>query len=126
MTNLQMSFFVVSSFILILINFHFLFSFVSGDGFSDLIGRKYGTSNRLQWNSSKSYAGSLAFILFGFVASLCLLMIYHSAGYFLHVSYVSVFGLVCLCALVESISPANIDNWTIFLTVAFAHWMKFV
>jgi hypothetical protein len=38
-------------------------------GFADIVGRKYGTS-KLPYNSSKSYVGSLAFLVFASLASM--------------------------------------------------------
>ena len=34
-----------------------------GDGLADLVGRRWGASNRLPWNQNKSWAGSLAMLL---------------------------------------------------------------
>ena len=43
-----------------------------GDGFADLVGRKFGKGNALPWNEEKSFAGSAGFVAGGFgVASGC-------------------------------------------------------
>ena len=40
-----------------------------GDGFADIIGRKYGRGNALPWNAEKSWAGSAGFVAGGFLIS---------------------------------------------------------
>ncbi len=39
-----------------------------GDGFASIVGRKYGTT-KLPWNSNRSYAGTIAFMLIGGLAA---------------------------------------------------------
>jgi phytol kinase len=41
----------------------------AGDGIADIVGRRFG-SKKLPYNSDKSWAGSIAMFLFGFVVSL--------------------------------------------------------
>jgi len=36
-----------------------------GDGLADIVGRRWGGNNRLPYNPTKSWAGSLAMILAG-------------------------------------------------------------
>ncbi|KAH7444887.1 hypothetical protein KP509_02G095900 [Ceratopteris richardii] len=55
----------------------------AGDGFADLIGRKFGKS-KLPYNQNKSYIGSLAMLFFGFI---------FSVGYH---HYFSIFGFYTL------------------------------
>lgn len=40
-----------------------------GDGFADIIGRKFGRGNALPWNAEKSWAGSAGFVAGGFLIS---------------------------------------------------------
>ncbi len=97
-----------------------------GDGFSDIFGRNFGSSNILPWNYKKSFAGSFSFILFGFLCSAGLIRIYQLFSYFSLFSYFRLFEIVCLCSFVESISGPNWDNLTIFATVVISNWIGWI
>ncbi|KAJ9525534.1 hypothetical protein QJQ45_003078 [Haematococcus lacustris] len=52
-----------------------------GDGLADIVGRRYGATNKLAWNPAKSAAGSLAMLLGGTTMALGLLTLFWSLGY---------------------------------------------
>ena len=51
-----------------------------GDGFADVVGRRFGASNKLPYNSSKSLAGSLAMFVGGVGLSVVLLGVLELGG----------------------------------------------
>lgn len=94
-----------------------------GDGLADLIGRRYGSSNKWSFNRSKSIAGSAAFIVGSFVSSFGLL------SWLTHMGAMDALGLksfdlagrlfviAVICAGVELI-PAGDDNYSVPLAAA--------
>ncbi|CAJ2629402.1 unnamed protein product [Trifolium pratense] len=51
-----------------------------GDGVADIIGRRYG-SMKIPYNQSKSWAGSIAMLIFGFLVSIGMLYYYSFLGH---------------------------------------------
>ncbi|XP_030463411.2 probable phytol kinase 3, chloroplastic [Syzygium oleosum] len=91
----------------------------AGDGFADIIGRRFGR-HKIPYNSDKSFAGSIAMFTAGFVASLGFLSYFSSFGY-IQGSWEMVSGFLMVslaCALVEShpLSSELDDNLTVPLT----------
>jgi len=88
-----------------------------GDGLADIIGRRYG-SGKLPWNQQKSWVGSLAMLLGGFIFATGIIMAFVFAGIFPHPynGYLVPLFLIALGgALVESLPLKDIDNITITL-----------
>jgi phytol kinase len=88
-----------------------------GDGLADIIGRRYG-SGKLPWNQQKSWAGSLAMLLGGFIFATGIVMVFVFAGIFPHpyTGYLVPLLLIALGgSLVESLPLKDIDNFTITL-----------
>jgi phytol kinase len=86
----------------------------AGDGLADIVGRRYGT---VKWpfSASKSYAGSLAFVVGAFGASVGVLSLLSATGCLtLSVgSYLPQLVLISIvCALVELV-PIGDDNVTV-------------
>jgi dolichol kinase len=52
-----------------------------GDGLADIVGRRLGKGNALPWNGDKSFAGSVAMFLGGFLCSLVYVWLFHKCGY---------------------------------------------
>ena len=52
-----------------------------GDGLADIIGRRWGQSNPLPWNTEKSWAGSGAMFIGGLAMALGLLGYFSAFGY---------------------------------------------
>ena len=94
----------------------------AGDGFADIIGRRFGTNNKWFFNESKSIAGSVAFF---FASSLCALALVSWLAYAgsLSLSF-GTFPLLqriliisALCAGVELL-PFGDDNWNVPISAA--------
>ncbi|XP_020101901.1 probable phytol kinase 2, chloroplastic isoform X3 [Ananas comosus] len=87
----------------------------AGDGVADIVGRQFG-KEKLPYNPSKSYAGSLAMFLAGFISSIGYMHYYHSFGFVEESWFMALgFSLVSLAtAFVESlpISSELDDNLT--------------
>lgn len=95
-------------------------SLCMGDGFAEIIGRKYGQNNKLPWSTHKSFAGMIGYIVAATLASFVFLKIFphisidlpsnaSSVLLFLRILIVNIFA-----AFIESISFSDIDNLTIF------------
>ncbi|RLE58331.1 MAG: hypothetical protein DRJ32_06625 [Thermoprotei archaeon] len=86
------------------------------DGVADLFGRRYGKHKYTIIGSTKSIEGSLAFLVFGFLATFISLAIYSNIGMFeggfseiLLISIISsLIGMI-----IEAISPKGTDNITV-------------
>lgn len=89
-----------------------------GDGLADLIGRRFGSSNKWLFNKSKSMAGSAAFVAGSFVGSYGLILWLTSMGAMdpLSLDTVGLLGrllvIAVFCAGVELI-PVGDDNWSV-------------
>uniref|UniRef100_A0A0E0JQK8 Uncharacterized protein n=1 Tax=Oryza punctata TaxID=4537 RepID=A0A0E0JQK8_ORYPU len=91
----------------------------AGDGIADIVGRRLG-QEKLPYNPNKSYAGSIAMALAGFLASIGYMHYFQSFG-FIEESWSLAFGFLVVsvtAALVEShpISTHLDDNLTVPLT----------
>uniref|UniRef100_J3N5C6 Uncharacterized protein n=2 Tax=Oryza brachyantha TaxID=4533 RepID=J3N5C6_ORYBR len=94
----------------------------AGDGVADIAGRRFGHA-KLPYNPDKSYAGSVAMFLAGFLASIMYMCYFHLFG-FVEESWrmVVAFGVISLAAaIVESlpISTRLDDNLTVPVTSVF-------
>lgn len=94
-----------------------------GDGVADLIGRRFGSTNKWSFNKSKSMAGSAAFVVGSFVGSYGLISWLTSMGAMdpLELGTMGLvgrlFAIAVICAGVELI-PVGDDNWTVPLSAA--------
>jgi len=94
-----------------------------GDGLADLVGRRFGSSNKWFFNKSKSMAGSAAFVAGSFVGSYGLISWLTSMGAMeaLDLSPMGLAGrllaIAVVCAGVELI-PVGDDNWSVPLSAA--------
>ncbi|KAH8956263.1 hypothetical protein BDL97_07G031000 [Sphagnum fallax] len=92
----------------------------AGDGFADIVGRNYGTE-KLQYNHSKSYIGSLAFFAAASLASMGCTLYFASFGYFEATSqtYLTTIAVSLCAAIVESLPLPIDDNLTVtFIAIA--------
>lgn len=79
-----------------------------GDGFADIIGRAYGKHWPLPWNPSKSWPGSFAMFLGGFITSIALLAYLSTFGFMdMSVATVQHLALVAAAATVLESLPIN-------------------
>lgn len=93
-----------------------------GDGVADIVGRRLGRTNPLPWNPSKSWAGSVAFVLVGYLSCIGIGSLFFSWG-MLDPKFEHGFGLKCSAvvlvgALAESLPVAEVDNLTVFTACA--------
>ncbi|CAM9376143.1 unnamed protein product [Choristocarpus tenellus] len=80
----------------------------AGDGMADLVGRRFG-KRKWWWSDSKSYVGSLAFALGGFLTSCGLIAWFHARGCLAistGAATTRVAAISLACALVE-LMPSN-------------------
>lgn len=89
-----------------------------GDGLADIFGKKYGKV-KLPWAREKTWIGSLAMILGGFLLSVVVIAIFNSFGV-IKINYEEflpkLIVVAFLATLIESISISDIDNITVPLT----------
>ncbi|KAM3733078.1 hypothetical protein ACB098_11G108000 [Castanea mollissima] len=72
-----------------------------GDGIADIIGRRFGFL-KIPYNQQKSWAGSIAMFIFGFLISIGMLQYYSVLGY-LHLDWVQTVQKVALVSLVATV-----------------------
>ncbi len=96
-----------------------------GDGIADLVGRRWG-KHPLPWSPQKSWEGSLAVFLGGWLLAAAVLAVYVAAGVFLapFATYLAPLFWVALAATAtESLPLAEIDNLTVpLVAVLVARW----
>lgn len=100
----------------------------AGDGIADIIGRRFGT-HKLPYNVNKSFAGSIAMALAGFLASVAYMHYFNMFG-FVAESWDMVWGFLVVslgAAIVESlpISSTLDDNLTVPLASILLCWLVF-
>lgn len=86
-----------------------------GDGLADIFGRQWGTQ-KIPWNSGKSWIGSAGMMLGGWLLSVFVLWVFTAAGvfsgsilaYLLPVTVIAMIG-----TLVESLPLKDVDNITV-------------
>lgn len=92
-----------------------------GDGLAEILGRKFGRKT-LPWSASKTWVGSAGFFLGSWLLSAVILVIFLSAGYWgmpFSNFVLSITWIALAATLVESISPADLDNLTVPITAVF-------
>ncbi len=88
----------------------------AGDGMADVVGTRATKAARLPWSGRKSWIGSLAMFLGGWILCLVILWVFSSTGYISITPRQLVFGsgLVALVSAgVESLPFMDIDNLTV-------------
>ncbi|KAK1571655.1 hypothetical protein Q3G72_020797 [Acer saccharum] len=101
----------------------------AGDGFADIIGRRFG-SMKIFYNPKKSWAGSISMFTSGFLISSGMLYYYSVLGYFKldWVLTMEKVALVCLVAtVVESLPTTHLidDNISVPLSSMLAAYLSF-
>jgi phytol kinase len=91
-----------------------------GDGLADVVGRRWGRA-KLPFNSGKSWAGSAAMFIGGFVFAFGFVALFNALGNFQPVlDLTRTAGILALIALaatvVEALPLADLDNITLTLT----------
>ncbi|MFZ2488550.1 MAG: phosphatidate cytidylyltransferase [Anaerolineae bacterium] len=96
-----------------------------GDGLADIIGRRFGAA-KLPWNPRKSWAGSVAMFLGGFLFALAYLALFARVGVFdLNITAALLpLALICLAATaVEAVSGQDMDNVTVTVAALGVAWL---
>ena len=70
-----------------------------GDGLADIVGRRFGSSNRYPFSMGKSFAGSLGMFVGGFGLSLIMLLIFEISGNFVHGEFSVWNSMISLCVI---------------------------
>jgi phytol kinase len=86
-----------------------------GDGLADVIGKRLGKAH-LPWSRSKTWAGSAAMFIGGWLLSVLVLGVYLAAGVFPGslLSYLPAVTIIALAAtVVESLPFSDLDNLTV-------------
>jgi phytol kinase len=91
-----------------------------GDGFADIVGRKYG-GNKLPFNDSKSWIGSLGMFVMSFLFGAVFVLLFNTMGYYPEImptasSLLSIAIISLAAAVVEAFSKHDLDNITITAT----------
>ncbi|KAJ7527070.1 hypothetical protein O6H91_16G035200 [Diphasiastrum complanatum] len=76
-----------------------------GDGIADIVGRTFG-SHKLPYNKAKSWAGSIAMLIFGYLVSFGMLQYFTALGFYkydLVESVIGVFWISVAATIVESL-----------------------
>lgn len=87
-----------------------------GDGFADIIGRRFGRA-KLPINPQKSWAGSAAMFLGGFIFALVFVLLFNALGYYtlpydsIQIAW-RVLVISFVAALVEMLPLESVDNLT--------------
>ena len=92
-----------------------------GDGAADLAGSHWGKDSPLPWSSKKSWAGSLAMLIFGFALSFAMVLIFNAAGAYSYTftKLLISTGVISLAAmLVESLPIGGYDNLAVPLVAS--------
>ncbi|BBN12566.1 phytol kinase [Marchantia polymorpha subsp. ruderalis] len=91
-----------------------------GDGIADIMGRKFG-SNKLFYNSDKSWAGSIAMFTFGFLVAFGCMQYFSAMGFYQLDNYSATMRLAVIslaATIVESLPVTSKldDNFTVPVT----------
>ena len=102
----------------------------AGDGLADIVGRRYGASNRWPWSDeNKSAAGTAAFACGAAAVNLALIAWFARCG-LVDVALAAAVPRVCaisaLCAAIETVNlPGINDNFSVPLLAAGLAWKLF-
>lgn len=91
-----------------------------GDGFADIIGRKFGKHKYHISGSEKSFEGSIGMFIGSVLFCLALLAIFNLEVGIWNIDklVVPIIFFAIVAMIVEAVSPKNMDNWTITIAVA--------
>ena len=90
----------------------------AGDGMADIVGRKFGKSNKWPFSESKSFAGSAAFFVSSLIASFGLTtwLSFTGSGIAGNIASGDLFwklAIVCFVSTIVELLPIGDDNWTV-------------
>lgn len=106
-----------------------LMSLCGGDGFADIVGRRFGT-HKLFFNSQKSWIGSLAMFLGSFAFGFVFLALFNHFGNFhpaldLVETARNVAAIALITTIVEALPYRDIDNITLTVVAILLGWWIF-
>ena len=90
-----------------------------GDGFADIIGKKFGGKLRIPWSKEKSLIGSVAMFAGAAVFSIAVISMFLFAKVLAgqwHIYVIKILLISLAATIVESLPMKNIDNITVPLT----------
>lgn len=90
-----------------------------GDGLAPVFGKKFG-KHKYNFVTEKSYEGSISFIVFGFLGALLFHLIIMG-----QVDFSAIIICVLITAVVEALSPKDLDNMLIPLAVVILYQVFF-
>lgn len=105
-----------------------------GDGFADVIGRRFGRSNKLSKSSDKSVAGTVAMFVFGLAFGLLYIAIYEKSNNLsthlftdtqrnwrlpsvFHPLLLKIEFIILVATMVEALPFSDIDNISVTATI---------
>ena len=99
-----------------------------GDGFAELVGRKYGRSNLLPWSCDKSWAGSISFVVTSVVSTLAMqYLVYCRYAGFESLTWSEIIPrtifISVIAATVESFHTGDADNIIVSGAAVLADWL---
>jgi phytol kinase len=98
-----------------------------GDGLAEILGRRWGRKKIFK-RANKSWVGSASFFLGGWLLAMIVMAVYIAAGVF-NLSFVSLLvplTLIALAsALVEAVSPVDLDNISVPLVAVILGYLLF-
>jgi phytol kinase len=100
----------------------------AGDGLADVIGTRAVKTARLPWSERKTWIGSLAMFLGGWITCLAILWVFYSTGFInINIKHLIIgSGLVALVSTaVESLPYSDIDNLTVPLAALCIGYLVF-
>ena len=94
----------------------------AGDGMADLVGRRFGRTNKWWFSDSKSITGTVAFIISSTLASFGFLQFFMYTGFYQSTLgpmdlFLRASGISLACGLIELL-PIGDDNYTVPLGAA--------
>lgn len=92
-----------------------------GDGLADIFGKKFGKV-KLFWSKEKTWFGSLAMLIGGFIFSLVIILVFnYFGGLDLQIEglILKLATIVIVSTLIESVSRSDVDNITVPLAAIF-------
>jgi dolichol kinase len=92
-----------------------------GDGFADIIGRKFGGKKIGIKGSEKTYIGSIGMLVGSILVSSILVLIFslEVPQFDILILILPIIVVSIVATIVEAVSPKGTDNFTVFLAVVF-------
>jgi phytol kinase len=98
-----------------------------GDGFADVIGRRFGKRKYKFRGSEKSLEGSLGMLLGSVLVTLILVAVFGTevTAWTMAIFVLPVLLFSIIATVIEAVSPKNLDNWTISIGVVLVMFITY-